>query len=336
MKNIQGKIANITNRIDPNCSSIEKEIIIKYWKITEGFDWVNKIKTIKEDYDLPNNALVKIIQDKSTFSLYAHCNSCNSFEFKTLSSRSKAYTFFCEIKRSNPIYKCDHCKEKLRVKHEKEEQERAKKEERFQKLVQLKAIENKAWINLSKFDQIVLKNCIDFNDFEDLKRYYREFLGKESYKNLFQSLKALREKRLIKLILDTSKWDFWIIDFSFLPELNEQFTIESSSKENNYETFPPVISEQSENELKMRLTIDSRSTHFDKPRFGGTIKFPTDILLNKDVKYSFAAWEKAGNEFHLTFIPVEKTLNKPIQRRILEEPKHIQDVIDDIFDEDWF
>lgn len=336
MKNLEGKIANIQLETNPSCSYLEKEFIFKYWEISKKFDWVNTIKTIKNEYSLSNSALVKIIQAKSSFSFYVHCNSCNSFEYKVLSSRSTTYSFFCNVKKANPSYKCQHCQDQLQVNLEKEKYVKEEKEKRFQKLVQLKAIENQVWKNFSKFDQTVLKNCIDFNNFDDLKRYYKNYLSENSYKNLFKSLKALSEKNLIQLILDNNTWGFWIIGYGFHPNLKDKVITETVTLQKPLSTRICQLPEQFSNELKFRLTIDSRSNHFEKPRFAGTVKFPSDIILSKDVKYSFAAWEKNRDELFLTFIPVEKTNKQPIQKRIHEEPKHIQDIVDDIFVKVYF
>jgi len=331
MKNLTGKIANIQVETDPNCSDVEKEIILKYWEMTEEYDWMHQVKEIKNEYELLNKDLVKKIQKKSSFSLYVHCDSCNSFELKDLSSRSTTYEFLCGVKKRDSFYICMNCNKDRKDKNEHENQKQALKEERFQKLVRFKAIENKVWKKLPKFDLTVLKNCIDFNDFENLKRYYKEHLGEGCFKNLFKSLKALKKKNLIQLVLDENKLDFWILDYSFHPDLTDKVKVEPKLITNYLHLPIPPIPEKISDELKFRLMIDSRSIHSERPRFGGTIKFPSDIFLAKDIKYAFAAWEKTGDEFYLTFIPLEKISNKPFQKRIHEEPKRIQDVIDRIF-----
>lgn len=331
MKDLEGKIAKIEVETDPNCSDLEKEFILKYWEMTEKAGWIYPVKEIKKEYDLTNKKLVSTIQNKSSLSLYVYCKSCDSFELTHLSNRAETYNFFCGIKRKDAYHVCTNCHKERKDKIEEDNKQQALKEERFQLLVRLKAIENEIWRSMPKFDQTVLKNCIDFNDFEDLKRYYREYLGEDCYRNMFKSLKALREKNLIELILDENKWDFWVLDYSFHTYLKDKVRLESTANFNPHSEYSPPIYGKTSDELKFRLTIDSRSTNFERPRFGGTIKFPTDIFLSKDIKYSFAAWEKTGDEFYLTFIPVEKSQNKPIQKRIHEESKHIKDVIDRIF-----
>lgn len=331
MKNNKDKIANLKLEISSDITDQERNLINEYWEMNDKLGFVHSFRSVESKYEWKKAEILNIINLNATIFFDGYCSFCQSFKSLEVKKRADFKNLFRDIKNISYPYKCKSCTEEMRKNHEKEEELKIQKENEYNEIVQVKAIEDKAWLELSLFDQKILKSCVDFNDFENLKRYYKGKFSEQNYPNLFESMRALGKKSLLKLTF----YDFYelrIENYEFHPDLKKiNFKTEKNSvaRGNNVENQP--IHSSIKDELKFKLTIDTRSHHPDKPRFGGTVKFPKDILFKEGIKYAFGAWERVNNDFYLTFIPVERTTNSPIQKRVTQEPKHIQNIIDRIF-----
>ena len=329
MKNITEKIANIKINFFDNCSEKEKNIINEYWEINEKFEFTNGLKEIKLSHNLTSKELTNLIQNHTSLNFYGYCSKCNSYEHNSCTSRSSCASLMHSIKKRYHVYECKNCIRIGREIMDAEIEEEIKEDNRLQKIFQLKAIEDKEWMELNKFDYYVLKSCIDFNSFESLKRYYKKKIGEKNYPNLFISMKTLEKNSLLKLsFFEYNK--YWISDYQFHPNLKEEFFKSLVIRDSEFEAqkINPTQDSPAE-ELKIELTINDISDHPDKPKFAGIVSFKENIVLKKGVKYVFGMWERVNNELHLTFIPAEKIAKSPKQIRLSKESKYIQEIIND-------
>ena len=329
MKILQNKIANIKIITDDNCSDFEREIIQLYWKLNSKYLFTETVKNIKSTYDLTNSELDKLVSTKSTFNANVFCRTCKTVKLNQFKNRSSFAKVLRILKSKETTFKCNQCTEAQMKVKENETSIREIKEKEYQVIVFAKAIEEENWLKLNKFCQAVLKSCIDFNDFENLKKYYKQRLSESNYPNLFDALKQLELESLVKLSYSDNEYisDYWLHPNIY--DLDFKMTSSDSNKNN------PIVDEFNQishkKELKFRLTVNDISNLPNKPKFAGTIKFPKSIILNTDIKYTFGMWHRENDQMYLTIIPTDNIVNSPIQKNLSEEPKHIQEAINNYF-----
>ena len=329
MKKLQNKIANIKVITNDNCSNFEREIIQLYWRLNSKYLFTETVKNIKSTYDLTHSELDKLVSTKSNFHANIYCSSCKAVELIQFKNRSSFTKVLRKPKSKENAFNCKKCKDAQIKIIENGKSKREIKEKEYQVIVFAKAIEEENWLKLNKFCQAVLKSCIDFNDFENLKKYYRQRLSVSNYPNLFDALRQLELESLVKLTYSDNEYisDYWLHPNIY--DVDFKTTSCDSNKNNSIVDEFNQISHKKE--LKFRLTVNDISNLPNKPKFAGTIKFPKSIILNNDTKYTFGMWHRENDQMYLTIIPTDNIVNSPIQKNLSEEPIHIQEAINKYF-----
>ncbi|MCD8405000.1 hypothetical protein LNI88_06515 [Tenacibaculum dicentrarchi] len=305
MKNQYPKIANIQLQISENCSDLEKEILHFHWKLNPQNNFVNKPAQTRETYHLNNNDAAKIFYNKSKMLFYLHCETCNSYEKKSINTQ----TAF--LKLIEYFLKCDNCiyKEGLIIDAEIEEFYQQKKLQI--KTEMLLSYQNKEWETISNFEKSLLHKIIQLS-FKDLKKYIRR---KENSNFYWRTLYNLNDLYIINLIKND---EGYIEDINVLEQLKESFVFnkeeQKSKTQFNSET----------NELKLKLTINNEKYHPDNPLYAGTIIFKEQIVLKPNIEYIFGQWQRSNDNLYLTIIPVSEFEKRPTQKPITKLPKQIK------------
>ena len=214
MKNKEKKIANLILSINAETSETKKNVINKYWGINDKFQFVHSYKSIQSFYDLTRSEISAIRDLNSCISFYGYCTKCKSYEYQKVKNRIDFKNKISIIRNRNNSFVCNYCIETKRTLKEKQRQLQIQHEKEYQKIVQLKAIENKLWLQLSSFHQVVLKDCVDFDNIKSLKRYYSEQLGDEVYTKLFDAMYDLGEKKLLELTFEDI-YGSNVLDYTF-------------------------------------------------------------------------------------------------------------------------
>ena len=314
MENQNKKIANLQLHISESCSDLEKEILQLYWSL-EDEEFINTPKSIKKKYDISQSELTAICADNATLTYYLFCEHCSSYELHEVRSQSAfRYILSQSRKRYHNSFKCNYCKEVQR------EQVRLDKIKKNKELVEklTKAVDNKNWENLSDFEKVTLKNSLEM-DFNQLKKHYFNKLGKPQYIKFIKALEALEEQDL--LILQRDSWRGWIENHIYIKKLlnvKDKIIIKKQTPKSitcfNSET----------NELKLKLTVNTEKYHPDSPLYAGSITFKERIIIEPNVEYVFAQWERANNNLYFTLVPTSEFEKMPEQSSISKLPKHIK------------
>lgn len=309
------KIANIQLHISENCSDLEKKILKLYWALQED-EFTNTPKLIKKRYSISQSELTQITATHANLSFYLFCKQCNSYEKHEAKSQSAFKTILSQY---NKPFKCDSCKES-----ERKQRELARRKERETLINKLeKAVTNKNWEQLSNFEKRVLKNSLEL-DFDDLKKHYFNLLGKAQYIKFIRALKNIEHHDL--LILQRDSWRGWIENRQYIQSLYDakdliiiEKTTEQSEQQLNTTT----------NGLKLKLTINKERYHPDSPLYAGTITFKEQIIIEPNVEYVFAQWERANDNLYFTLIPTTEFEKLPEQKPISNLPISLQKGITD-------
>jgi hypothetical protein len=332
MENQNQKIANIKLEISDNCSSENKNIISLYWELNSNFELKNTPGSIKQEFNITQGELSKITSSPNCLSFFIHCKKCNSFESQKTYSQSQFKNIFSLLKRIHFKFECNNCttitnKERHRqqIKDEKERQQRQEEEHlEFVKNMHA-AIESKAWENVSNFERAVLRNCIEFNNFQKLKKHYWQKLGEQHFGKLFAALRNLRTENLLILIFEL--WDnSRITDYHVLESLIDQFE-EINDKEIARES--EVFIDNETNEIKFKLTINENQQHPDQPMYAGTVTFNERIVIEPGVEYIFGQWQRANNNLYLTMMPIDNLEKTPTQKRVSKLPISVKKGVKD-------
>ncbi|CAM1361348.1 conserved protein of unknown function [Tenacibaculum soleae] len=319
MKNQNKQIANPQLHLSENCSNLEKEIIKLYWTLQED-EFTNTPKLIKKKYDISQTELTQIASKHASLSFYLFCEQCNSYEKHEAKSQSAFKTTLSEYRsRYNNPFKCDYCKELQR-----KQRELARRKERETLINKLeKAVTNKNWEQLSNFEKRVLKNSLEL-DFDDLKKHYFNLLGKAQYIKFIRALENIEQHDL--LVLQRDSWRGWIENSQYIQSLYDvkdliiiKKTTEQSEQQLN----------TTSNELKLKLTINKERYHPDSPLYAGCITFKEQIIIEPNVEYVFAQWERANDNLYFTLIPTTEFEKLPVQKPISNLPISLQKGITD-------
>ena len=325
MENRSEKIANLQLKILGPCSIEYLKIISLYWELNDNFELENTPTDIKYQFQITQSELTKIIKTFSELNFHLFCESCISFEFQQLRSQSNFIQNYNFLKREKIQFNCTHCKEEIKDKEHKENITRIKKQEKKILDNLNKAIEIEAWKNLTPFEKFLLKKCIDFNDFRDLKKYYWKELGTQKYAKLFIGLRKLESLYLLKLFYDERNSDK-IERYSFLNELKDKFDFvkkEETINESN------ISVDKETNEIRFQLTINEHQNHPDSPMYAGTVTFKERIVIEPGVEYIFGQWQRANESLYLTITPIDNLDKRPSQKRISKIPISMQKGVTD-------
>ncbi|WP_299002187.1 hypothetical protein [uncultured Tenacibaculum sp.] len=319
MENQNKQIANIQLHLSENCSDLEKEILQTYWEFNES-ELVNNPKFIRDKYNLRQSELTKLYT-LAKLSFYAYCKNCSSYAHYEVNNHSVFLQLLQKLKNSKRNqYKCRECENISEIKTKKKTIK--SHEELLNKLEQ--AIENKNWKNLSNFEKALLKNSLTM-PFANLKKHYENILGQSHYLKFIRALETLENHNLLILKKDPKGQ---IENHYYIPKLlkikDQIITDKVHSKSKAY--FNPET-----NELKLKLTINKEKFHPDSPLYAGTITFKKQIVINPDIEYIFAQWERANNNLYFTLIPISEFEKFPEQKPISKVPKILRQGIHEFF-----
>lgn len=298
-------IANIQLQISENCSDLEKEILHFHWKLNPQLDFINRAAATKKAYDLKDSEAAKILYNKSKMLFYLFCKSCNSYEKQS----AKSQTEFLRL--TTYSLKCKYCVNNERAIRKAEIQEFNKQQKLQKETAMLLSYQNKEWITIPYFEKNVLHKAIQLN-FQELQSYFKTKQNSNAY---WRTLHKLNDLHIIKL----SKNDRGYIDDIFiLDELKETFVF---TKE---EQTSKALFNSETNELKFKLLINTEQYHPDSPLYAGSVTFKEKIIIEPNVEYTFAQWERVRNQLYLTMIPTSELEKAPIVKSISKQPKHIK------------
>lgn len=304
-----------------NPSKQQAEVALKYWKLNESLKFLYKPKKIRDEYNINQAELNRIVFLYSRLTYYISCSKCNSFEHNYSFSQNN---FNQLVKKSRSVFKsyiCRSCKAKTKA----ETEHTIANEINELYIKQNQAIDEKRWTNLTSFHNEVLFNCLS-NDFRKLKKLYWKKLGDREYWRLFEALNVLELNNLIVLQKDEKKRTK---DFNYIDRLSSSFCF--TPKEEVLETKSKCDFNKETNELKFKLTINDSKKYPDSPIYAGVVTFKERIILEPGVEYSFAQWERANNNLFLTMIPTISVFQPPKQIPISEIPISLREGIENYF-----
>lgn len=309
MKNTQLKIKDL-------CPNEYIEIIEFYWELNEDpLEFKNTPKRVRTKYEIEQSELNKIIQPYSMLIFYLHCKNCDSLELNEVNSQ---YAFNQKIrKQKDPGFRCQNC-----IKLEKEEEQKRREIKKANLISKLdKAVDEKRWKNLGAFDYKLLDHCISKN-FKELQQHYWPQLGKDNYKKLIKGLHNLAALDLLNL--ETGADNYRIHGYAISPRLKENFEYNPPSNEKPSKN---KINYDETHQLKFKLTIDHFQNHPDGPKYAGVITFPKRIVIEPGVQYSFAQWERSGDDLYFVLTPTDEIHPAPRQTPISRLPTSLQEGI---------
>lgn len=317
------EINKLQLEISENCSEENKEIISKYWAYNSDYEFSVMPRKIMREYSLSQSELSKIVSRNSCLNFYLPCKCCNSFEFNTSMSQTSFKQTILTFRRKKSNYKCQHCEnlewKQMQIQHKKVEEERERiEQEEEQRLIQAhnKAIDDKAWLKLSPFENAVLKHAIQLTDFNELKRYYYS-KGKSSYSMMFSALRILAAENLLYI---NYEWGSnRIKNYSILERLQNEYEFTSPS-ENISKNKSEVIFNNETNEIKFKLFIDKNQHHPDSPLYAGTVTFNEKIVIESGTEYIYGFWIRSNDDLYLTMTPLDNMNKLPNQRPISSLP----------------
>ncbi|MBP1838634.1 hypothetical protein [Formosa algae] len=318
------EIKNIEIAYLNECTSIQKDIVDTYWKIDNSLEFQQKPLQVKNQFNLEQSELTKIIQTYSILTYDIVCSTCDKLSGNKATSQSDFKQSIGRYKHRYFSYKCNACEEEeikaLALKKKEEQKALVQKYE--------DAINEHRWMDLSPFLSELLHNCLS-TDFKALKKEYWSKLGQSNFKKLFRGLYDLAALNLIFLV--RNDWSDRIEDYQYLPRLKEEFKYFSP-------TAPAMESTQvnDTNKLQFRLTSNPISNpisnHPDSPEYAGGVTFKNKIVLEANTEYTFALWKRTGRDLYLTMISTADIAPTPKQVSLSNHPISLQEGIQDFFE----
>jgi len=296
---------NIQLIISKECPEEYIEIIKDYWKYElTPFDFINKPKKIRDKYTIPQQDLNKVIKTYSKLTFYFHCTSCNSYEFQEVHSQSACVQKLREIKPSKfAEFKCEHCENQIKI-----EKLKQKEEDRIRTITRLeKAVEEQRWNELKNREYKLLHHCIS-KEFNELISFYKVKFGRDQIKLVFQGLKTLAEFEL--LILQQEENSNTIYGYEIHDKLKENFKYIPRPYKNSIDQESKIESDIL-NAVKLLIPVNRTKFRPDDPRYAGRTEFPKRIIIEPNVEYSFALWERSNGSLYLTLLPTDDIYPSP-------------------------
>lgn len=329
MENLDERIANIQLKISDDISQEHIEILRKYWEFDEDFKLVNQPTPMRKAIGMSQKELIDLVVAHSSMSFYLFCPDCNSMELQNPNSQTQFRGCVSILKKSYYRFKCKHCQSLLFKQQEQQKilQEEERKRELKEKLKEYHlAIDERAWQNLSAFENGVLKHAIQLNDIAELKKYYFG-KGMQSYKMMFTALRILEAEKLVFLTMDNWNKNY-IENYQYLPRLSAEYEfVQSNEQQNN--TGSSVQMNNETKEIKFKLTVNKSQVHSDSPAHAGTVTFKEKIVIEPGEEYVFGLWNRSNEDLYLTMVPLENMENLPVQKRLQSLPIPIRKGVED-------
>jgi len=337
MENLPIKILDV--EFAKNCPSEFIEPAKCYFELNDQLQFVNKTGFVQDKYGIDYKGM-QALRNNASLKYKMLCDDCDSWKTQTASSHQQFQKILRHLKRYNLMARCQECDDLYRKKQseiskkfalERKKIQEKEHQKRIQKLNS--AVNDKAWRKLSTFQFKVLKDCLTFDSFDELKQFYwYNNPTKSGYKKFFKALQMLASK---DLIITETKFDHQrgyniITNFKYLDRLKREFEynfeLEDNSEDKN-NSKQKSKNKDCTNNLKLRLTINDYNHHPDSPLYAGTIRFKEKIVINPNVDYTFAQWERHNDELYFTLVPTSEIEKLPVQKKLSQEPKAVQEHI---------
>lgn len=286
---------NITIKINDELTELQKEIIEKYWTLT-NMKFENKPNKLKQEYEITLHELNKLIKDYSVCEVRTgNCSECEVELIQRFTSQTGfKERLVCSVKT------CKECKEKLDI-------EAYQIQEDYIIQTLNKGLIDRQWEILNQDELELLKNIVRINDRNTI---IAKCLSGENYGD-WKVINKLEKLRLIYL----EKNGRHVREFHFLEELaSEIFFLEVKNEEFN----------NVKNDFGFSLAKKINKQKPQQPDYSGFFILPTDIVLRKDVEYIYGGWIQTDGSINLKFTPKEDLFSVKHKDT---EPEHIKGIM---------
>lgn len=280
----------------------------EYWEF-DGKQFKNKPTQVAEKYNLSLQDLNGLIKKYSVCKIiYNNCEDCNT----ELSKDVYSQTAFRENKNRSKT-RCEDCDT---IYYKDIEAKRITFQENLEKEYTARyedAILNKKWLQLSDKEFDVLRGIIKHQNKKDIYQYVfnEDYQDGATWKivNKLDRLGLIGVKRDETGYIRQFDFDFRLIDIV----------------DNN-------IALRTTDILSFMLSENPEKTNIRQPDYRNSFTPKSDIVLKAGVKYLAGGWLGADGSINLKFQP-QNSINSMQHNSIDNEPKHIKDVLDDLFDD---
>lgn len=335
MENLNDRIEKVEVEITDNCTNDQRELIKDYWAYNKDNYELNKLPSqITMKYRISQKELNDTIATFSDINLYIRCDYCDAVERNNFTSQTGFRHALAQLKKlRGKKYQCKSCQaiEEDRIKHRKESdsREKADKNDKMvaEKRNQLdKAVDRKKWKNLSEFENVVLKNAILLNNFDELKKYYLN-LGVQSYKKMFSVLLMLEAESL--LVLEFDSWDKTkIVKYGIYWRLRENY--EYQPKLQNLENVIAKSETNSTgNKLELTLSATMNQYHPDCPPLSATFSVDDKVVFKPGKQYSCNLYNEPNGGVSIKIIQVKEIKELPTHIRLDALPTELRKQVED-------
>ncbi|MBO3097611.1 hypothetical protein [Gelidibacter pelagius] len=316
MKHLNEKLQKIELLISDDCPDKTKELIQEYWDHDSNYKFSEIPSQIRFKYRLKQKELNATINKFSKLILHIYCGTCKKTEPLPITSQTGFTDTIYHLKRKNP-HKCEQCKtneaeqRQNRIVSEQDEKQKAQREMVMQLIKDSnKAIDAKAWNNLSEFENTVLKHAIQLDSIVELKRYYYG-QGSQSYKMLFTVLRLLEAEKLLFLDVDLDDKNI-IKNYGFLDRLKDEYEyvktqITIEDKVSN------VASEKETNELNLKLTSNIDDENPNNPQYTSLFTVKEKVTLKPGDEFVCHLYHSENGEMYLKIASLESIKKLPAQ-----------------------
>lgn len=335
MENLNDKIVKIELEITDSCTNDQREIINDYWAFNEHNYELNKLPSqITMKYRISQKELNDTVATLSDINLYIRCDYCDTVERNTFTSQKGFRRAIAQLKKlRGDKYKCGNCQaiEEAKIKNHKESESKERADKHYKMLVQKKnqlekAVDRKKWKNLSEFENVVLKNAILLNNFEELKNYYLN-LGIQSYKKMFSVLRILEAEGL--LVLEFDEWDKTkIVKYEIYGRLRKNY--EYQPKLQNVENvIAKSETNSSQNKLELTLSATMNQYHPDCPPLGATFSVDDKVVFKPGEQYSCNLFNELNGGVTIKISKVRDIKELPTHIRLHALPTELRKQVED-------
>lgn len=335
MENLNDKIVKVELEITDNVTNDQREIIEDYWAYNEYNYELNKLPSqITMKYRISQKELNDTVATFSDINLYIRCDYCDTVERNTFTSQKGFRRAIAQLKKlRGDKYKCVNCQaiEEAKIRNHQESESKERADKHYKMLVQKKnqlekAVDRKKWKNLSEFENVVLKNAILLNNFEELKNYYLN-LGIQSYKKMFSVLRILEAEGL--LVLEFDEWDKTkIVKYEIYGRLRENY--EYQPKLQNVENvIAKSETNSSENKLELTLSATENQFHPDCPPLGATFNVNDTVVFKPGEQYSCNFSNELNGGVSIKISQVKDIKELPTHIRLDALPAELRKQVED-------
>lgn len=335
MEDLNDKIVKIELEITDSCTNDQREIINDYWAFNEHNYELNKLPSqITMKYQISQKELNDTVASLSDINLYIRCDYCDTVERNTFTSQKGFRYAIAQLKKlRGDKYQCNNCQaieDGKKINLQKSES-KAKADKHYKMLTEKrnqleKAVDRKKWKNLSEFENVVLKNAILLNNFDELKKYYLN-LGIQSYKKMFSVLRILEAEGL--LVLEFDDWEKTkIVKYGIYGRLRKNY--EYQPKLQNVENvIAKSETNSSENKLELTLSATENQFHPDCPPLGATFSVNDTVVFKPGEQYSCNLYNEKNGGVSIKIRQVKDIKELPTHIKLDALPNELRKQIED-------